>query len=129
MVSLVASLSTLAYRDLKKILPGPYTVLLKSNDNFLRKIKDKRQVVGIRVPQSPLLLALIDYYQKPLATSSLGVEEGISFGYQIEEQFGHGIDLLLDLGEEVIPRETTILDLTGDEMVVVREGVSSVDMF
>lgn len=129
MVSQVASLSSSAYRDLKKILPGPYTALLKSNATFLRKIKDKRQVVGVRVPQSPLLLSLIEYYDKPIATSSLGVEEGLSFGYQIEERFGHGIDLILDLGEEVIPLETTILDLTGDELVVVREGVGSIKYF
>lgn len=129
MVSQVASLSSTAYKDLKKILPGAYTVLLKSNETFLRKIKDKRQVVGVRVPQSPLLLALINYYKKPLATSSLGVEEHLSFGYQIEEQYGHGIDLLLDLGEEVIPQETSILDLTGDELVVIRKGVGSVSSF
>lgn len=128
MVSQVASLNSYAYKVLKKILPGPYTVLLKSHQTLARRIKDKRQIVGVRIPQSSLLLEFIRYYKKPLATSSLGVDKSLFFGYEIEQEFGHGLDLILDLGEGVTPQETSIIDLSEGELVVVRQGIGPTDI-
>jgi tRNA threonylcarbamoyl adenosine modification protein (Sua5/YciO/YrdC/YwlC family) len=134
MVAQFALLEQPAYRALRKILPGPYTVLLPSNRSLPKLIHDKRKSVGIRIPQSPLLLGLIAAFQKPLLTSSLAhgetpEEEAIRFGYTIEERFGHHIDLILDLGEEVIPGETSIIDFTTGEATVVRIGLGDVSMF
>ncbi|MEZ4741461.1 MAG: L-threonylcarbamoyladenylate synthase [Bdellovibrionota bacterium] len=122
------------YRLLKKSLPGPYTFILKRSKNLARQINDKRRIVGIRIPQSPLILALVDKFARPLATTSLSFPldsemNYLKFGFEIEERFGHGIDLILDLGEEVIYRETSIIDLSSDEPQIVRSGVGDISMF
>ncbi len=125
MAASYAQIEVFAYRILKRILPGPYTILLPRNHLFPRSLKDKRKTVGIRIPASPLILSLIEAYGKPLATSSLPTlpDRPLEFGYQIEEELGHGVDMILDLGDAVSFQETTILDLTEGEIKIVRLGV------
>lgn len=136
MVSSVGIIENFSYRLLKKVLPGPYTFLLRRAKNLPRQIHDKRKIVGVRVPNSPLLLDLIAAYGKPIATSSVpissgggGIAEGqpFKYGHEIEGVYGHGIDLILDLGEEVTSLETTIIDVSDGAVVVVRKGEGPVD--
>ena len=130
MISSVAYLDQSAYRMLRKALPGPYTILLKPQKKLVRLIHDKRKSVGIRVPNSPLLLDLVELYGKPLATSSLVFPDTkFSYGSEIEDKIGHALDLILDLGEEVIPSETSIIDMTGDVPEILRQGEGSTDFF
>lgn len=121
-----------AYRMLKKAWPGPFTVLLQASKNFPRQLKDKRRVVGIRIPAAPLLLALVERLGRPLATTSLPPLSGpteadeipvvAKFGYEVFETFGHGIDYVADLGHELPGTETTIVDLVDGTPVLVRRG-------
>ncbi|MDQ3233569.1 MAG: L-threonylcarbamoyladenylate synthase [Pseudobdellovibrionaceae bacterium] len=132
MASTVGNIDNNQYRVLKKCWPGPYTVILKRQRTLARQIKDKRQVVGVRIPESPLLRDLVTRLGKPLATTSvpeLADGEIPKFGYQIIEEFGHGIDLLMDLGEEMPGLESTVIDFTEDEPVVVRAGVGDPEQF
>ena len=71
MASSVGNIDHQMYRYLKKMWPGPYTAIVKRNRSLPRQIKDKRQDVGIKVPDSPLVIALIETYGSPLATTSL----------------------------------------------------------
>jgi tRNA threonylcarbamoyl adenosine modification protein (Sua5/YciO/YrdC/YwlC family) len=134
MVAQVATVEQSAYRVLRKILPGPYTVLLASNRSLSKLINDKRKSVGVRIPAAPLLLGLVAALQRPLLTSSLPHgesedEEAIRYGYDVEARFGHQIDLILDLGEEVLPAETSIIDFSEGGCKVVRKGLGDVSMF
>ncbi len=130
MVAQIALVEQPTYRFLRKILPGPYTILLPSNRSLPKLINDKRKSVGIRIPQCPLLLGLIAVLQKPILTSSLSsVEEPLRWGYEVDAHFGHQLDLILDLGEEVIPGETSIVDFSSGEPHVVRVGIGDVSMF
>ncbi len=132
MAATVATIDNNQYRALKKCWPGPYTVILKRGRNLVRQIKDKRQVVGVRIPESPLIRDLVSRYGKPLATTSvpeLASGEIPKFGYQIIEEFGHGIDLLMDLGDELPGLESTVIDFSDDEPVVVRVGVGDPEQF
>ncbi len=124
MATQVANIDHSAYRFLKKAWPGPYTVLLTRSRSLPRQIKDKRPIVGVRIPDSPLVLALVDYYGKPLATTSVPVVHGevLRAGYQVAEQFGHGLDLVLDLGQEMVGAESTIIDLSSGAPLLVRLG-------
>lgn len=130
MVASVAYIENFAYRIIRRALPGPYTFLLQRNHDLPRKIKDMRKVVGIRIPDSPLLLDLIRMFGKPLITTSMppgpafseGDQQYLTFGYQINEAFGHAIDLILDLGEEIQPDETTIIDLSTTAIKIIRQG-------
>lgn len=131
MIAKVGYVEQSHYRLLKKILPGPYTILLKKNHDFFKSVKDKRAAVGARYPNSRLLDALIEAFGGPLVTSSLDfAPEGKNpptFGYEVDEFFGHGIDLILDLGEEVYPQHTTIIDCTELAPTLVRQGVGAVE--
>lgn len=128
-----------SYRWLKKAWPGPFTVLLKSARSLPRQLKDKRRVVGVRIPGCPLLRTIIEVYGKPLATTSVpridfGLERDQQpylphFGYQVAEAFGHALDLILDLGQELSGAESTIIDLTSGLPEVIRLGVGDPAVF
>lgn len=129
------NIDSLGYRLLKKAWPGPYTVLLAANRNFPKQLKDKRDVAGIRIPKSPLILALIEKLGRPLASAGvplLGegeVAHPPHFGYEVFEEFGHALDLLLDLGSELSGLETTIVDLTEGYPQLVRLGAGDPALF
>ncbi len=130
-----AAIDGSAYRLLKKAWPGPYTILLTANKNFPRQLKDKRRVVGLRIPACPLVLALVAKLGRPLATTSIPpIKEGDfevnpHFGYQVFEAFGHALDLVLDLGDERPGLESTIVDLTSGAPEIVRRGIGDPSLF
>lgn len=132
MAATVGSVDNNLYRILKKVWPGPYTVIVKRNRTLPRQIKDKRPVVGIRIPDSPLVLALIEQYGKPLATTSIPNkpdETPYHMGYEVFEFFGHAVDLTLDLGDELPGSESTVIDFSEGVPEVVRVGAGDPDIF
>lgn len=131
MASEVANIDNQVYRILKRALPGPYTVLLVRNRNLPRQIRDKRKQVGVRVPSSPLVTGIIKEFGRSIAATSVpDLKDGPArFGYQVFEVFGHAIDLVLDLGEEVEGQESTIVDLTEGTPVLIRQGSGSFEPF
>ena len=132
MISQVAYVQASSYRSLKKALPGPYTLLLERNRSLPKFLKDKRKVVGVRVPDSRLLLALVDALGSPLLSSSAPeLPDGRlpKFGYEIEESWGHALDLILDLGNESPWSETSIIDLSEGEAEIIREGAGDLSFF
>lgn len=138
MISDIATVTGTDYRLLKRALPGPFTILLNRNRSLARQINDKRRIVGVRIPDSPLLVALVEKIGHPIATTSVPVLSGFDlgdaagiakFGYQVEADFGHGLDLILDLGNELEGLETSVVDMTGDSPTLVRQGVGDVSLF
>ncbi len=130
MVSSIANLDNPTYRILKKIWPGPYTVLLQRNKNLARQINDKRKLVGIRIPNSTLLISLIEKFGCPILTTSVpDISEytPVRFGYQIKETYSGRVDLILDLDQEVLGKDSTVIDLSQGDIVVVREGIGPID--
>lgn len=135
MASNYANIESTVYPFLKKALPGPFTVLLERNARLPKYINDKRRVVGIRIPHMDYLCAVIRRVDTPLATTSvpsLVVGEEVHpyhFGYEVFEKYGHGLDLLVDLGDELYGLETTVVDLTTGEPVLVRKGIGDPKLF
>ncbi len=132
MAATIGNIDNNQYRYLKKCWPGPYTVILTRHKSLPRQIKDKRPVVGIKIPESPLIRELVIRLGKPLATTSvplLGNGEAAKMGYEVFEEFGHGFDLLLDLGDELPALESTIVDFTESEAEIVRLGVGDPKIF
>lgn len=140
MASEVAQVDSQAFRILKRLWPGPYTVLLPSNRSLPKLINDKRKVVGLRVPSNELLQKLIELFGRPLATTSVPevrahdvsgemIQRPPRFGYEVFENFGHAVDIVLDLGDEVSGEESTVVDMSEGELTVVRQGVGSLDIF
>lgn len=131
MVAKVANLNNQAYKVLRKLLPGPYTIILRSNRTLAKQIKDNRLNVGVRIPRSQLLQTITNNFGKPLATTSMlsADDEPMKFGFEIQQKYGHTLDIVIDLGEEIEPSETTIIDFTTDQPLVLRKGVGQVDVF
>jgi tRNA threonylcarbamoyl adenosine modification protein (Sua5/YciO/YrdC/YwlC family) len=125
----MARIDNHAYRSLSRICPGHFTILFKSTKFVPKLLGNKRATVGIRIPDEPLTLALVEHYGKPLIATSVPTDDdglAMTMGYAIQESFGHGLDLVLDLGEELIGQETTILDFTSGEAEIVRQGAGEV---
>ena len=125
MATEMAEVDGFAFKILNRIVPGHFTILLPSSRMLPKILKNKRAVVGLRVPDEPILLAVVEQFGRPLvATSIPKSNDGQSFtmGYELAEAFGHGLDLVVDLGEEIDGLMTTIIDLTQGEVDVIREG-------
>ncbi len=128
----VVNIDNNIYPYLKKTLPGPYTVILERNRSLPRLIHDNRREVGIRIPAAVLVRTLLERYGRVLAAATVpsvrleesGDSEGHlpHFGHEVLEGFGHGLDLILDLGDEVPGLETTIIDCTTGVPSVIRAG-------
>jgi tRNA threonylcarbamoyl adenosine modification protein (Sua5/YciO/YrdC/YwlC family) len=131
MASDMAAINGVAFRLLNRICPGPFTILLRSNRLLPKLLKNKRQVVGIRIPDEPLIVEIIRQIGHPLLATSVPTDpdgEIFKMGYAIHEVFGHGIDLVVDLGEELSGELTTILDLTDGEVSVIRDGAGDLSL-
>jgi tRNA threonylcarbamoyl adenosine modification protein (Sua5/YciO/YrdC/YwlC family) len=115
------------YRLLKRLLPGPYTFVLPATKEVPRMLLSKRRTIGLRVPSHPVPQALVTALGVPLISTSASYrgEEPLADPADIVQRF-KGIELVLDAGFcGVIP--STIVDLTGGEPVIVREGAGPVD--
>jgi tRNA threonylcarbamoyl adenosine modification protein (Sua5/YciO/YrdC/YwlC family) len=114
-----------AFKILNRIVPGHFTVLLPSSRTLPKILKNKREVVGLRVPDEKVVMAIVEQFGRPLVATSMPTApngQHLTMGYQIMESFGHGLDLVVDLGDEIEGRPTTILDLTQGEVDIIREG-------
>jgi tRNA threonylcarbamoyl adenosine modification protein (Sua5/YciO/YrdC/YwlC family) len=111
------------YRVLKEFLPGPYCFILEATREVPKMVHLARKTVGVRIPNHPVTLALVRELGRPIISSTAarsGCEPNPD-PKEIDAEFP-GLGLVLDAGAGgVVP--TTVVDLTGAEPVVVREGV------
>ena len=128
MASEFAYISASAYKVLKKILPGPYTIILPSHKNLHKLLQDTRTTVGIRIPDHPLITSLCTKLQSPILSSSLQHDNHSCSGWQIIESYGYLLDIVLDLKNTITYKETTILDLSCDNMQIVRQGCGKIEI-
>jgi len=116
------------FRILKRELPGPYTFILPASKDLPRVMLKQRKTVGIRVPDCPIALELIRQLGRPLLTTSIrmGENQWINDPAEIEEYYRHELDLVVN-GGVLIPEPSTVIDFSGREPVLVREGKGRVD--
>ena len=116
-----------AYKVMRHLLPGPYTFLLGATRQVPRILLEKRKTVGIRVPDHPVCRALLDGLGHPVISTSASLPGGsyLSDPDEIEDVFGHLVDIFLDTGPGGL-EPSTIVDFTGDEPVVVRQGLGKI---
>ena len=125
MASTICKIGHQSYRLLRQIWPGPYTIILQSSASLPKRLKNKRENVGIRIPEEAITLAIVQHYGEPLMVTSLpssGNAPPLTMGYEVQEKYGHGLDLVVDLGEELPGTETTIFDFTGNDIELIRHG-------
>jgi tRNA threonylcarbamoyl adenosine modification protein (Sua5/YciO/YrdC/YwlC family) len=113
------------YRQLKAAMPGPYTVILEATKEVPRRLSHpSRKTIGIRVPENPILLALLDELGEPLIGTTLqlpGDDHMLSDPDEVRERLDKQIDLVIDGGAGTL-EATTIVDLSGTDPVLLRAG-------
>jgi tRNA threonylcarbamoyl adenosine modification protein (Sua5/YciO/YrdC/YwlC family) len=122
-VAKYAIVSNESFRLMRRLLPGPYTIVLDATRLVPRTALTRQRQVGVRVPDAPVATALVRALGHPLATTSAALPdaEPLIDAADIQEHLGHGIDLILD-GGVTLNEPSTVLDLTGPAPVVLREG-------
>ncbi|MBO85046.1 MAG: threonylcarbamoyl-AMP synthase [Deltaproteobacteria bacterium] len=118
-----------AYRLLHRLWPGAYTVLLPATHAMQRQLRTKRPVVGIRIPEAPLAMELLERFAGPLLVSTVPADPNgrvPKMGYEVYERFGGRVELVVDLGDELPGAPTTVIDLIYGEPELVREGAGDV---
>jgi tRNA threonylcarbamoyl adenosine modification protein (Sua5/YciO/YrdC/YwlC family) len=129
-IGLYAKVDNRQYRLLKNATPGPYTFILEATREVPRRLSHpSRKTIGLRVPDHRVAAGLLDVLGQPLLTTTLqlpGDEMPLNDPQDILERLEHQIDFVLDAGACGI-EPTTIVDLTGPEAVLVRQGKGAVE--
>lgn len=126
----VKQIDSPTFKLLKRNLPGPYTFILPGNNNLPTVFKKKKEV-GIRVPDNSIALAIVHELGNPIVSTSIRDEdELIEYTTDPElilEKWDNLVDLVIDggYGGNIA---STVIDLTGPEPVVIREGKGSLDL-
>jgi len=124
-IALYARVDNAQYRMLKATTPGPYTVILEATRELPRRLSHpSRKTIGLRVPENTITQALLAELGAPLIGTTLqlpGDEEILSDPDEVRERLEKQIELIIDGGAGTLD-PTTIIDLTGPEPVLVRQG-------
>lgn len=122
-----AVVSNIAYRLMKRILPGAYTIILPAAREVPRLMMSKSATVGIRVPDHPVTRMLAERLQNPIVTTSVPSPENADFSDpdEIARRLPF-LDAIIDCGI-IAPQPSTIIDLTGDVPRLIRCGKGSID--
>jgi tRNA threonylcarbamoyl adenosine modification protein (Sua5/YciO/YrdC/YwlC family) len=120
------------YRLLKATTPGGYTFILEGTKELPRRVlHPKRKTIGLRVPNHPLALALLEELDEPLLTSTLilpGSEAPLADADEIRERLEKLLDLVIDAGHCGMEM-TTIINLTGAQPELIRAGQGPLEPF
>jgi tRNA threonylcarbamoyl adenosine modification protein (Sua5/YciO/YrdC/YwlC family) len=129
-ISSYAKVDNSCYRLLKSLTPGAFTFILKATHEVPRRLQNpKRKTIGIRVPDHPVIQALLDELGEPLMSSTLmlpGSELPETDAYVIRDTLQHEVDLVIDGGYCGI-EPTTVVDLVDGVAEVLRQGRGSVE--
>lgn len=120
------------YRLLKAATPGPYTFILEATREVPRRLSHpSRKTIGLRVPEHAIAQALLEELKQPLLGTTLilpGSEQPLNDPEDIREQLQKQIDLVIDGGScSLMP--TTVVDLSGDTLRILREGRGDLALF
>jgi tRNA threonylcarbamoyl adenosine modification protein (Sua5/YciO/YrdC/YwlC family) len=119
-------ISNPTYKVMNRVLPGPFTFILKANNNVPKIFRQNKKTIGIRVPDNAICQALIAELGNPLVCSSIHsedeIQEYLTEPEEIFEVWQNKVDYIID-GEAGQNVGTTVLDASEDEIELVREGL------
>ncbi len=121
-----------AFRAIKAATPGPYTFILPATPEVPRRLAHaKKRTVGVRIPDHPVVRALLRELGEPLLSSTLllpGEDEPMTDGWAIKEELDHQVDAVVDAGD-CGTDPTTVVDWSQGYPEVVRAGAGSTERF
>jgi len=127
----VKQIDTRIFKILKRALPGPYTFVLPGSKNLPNPFK-KRKTVGIRVPDNSITLALVKALRNPIVSTSIRDEDDVleytTDPELILEKWDNLVDIVVD-GGYGDNEASTVIDLSEDPPLVIREGKGSLEIF
>jgi len=118
------AISTPQYRFIKTHIPGPFTFILSASKEVPKILKSKKETIGLRIPNHKITHAITEKLGHPILSSSLPGEmlEEYTDPEQIYEKFEKLVDIVIDAGIGGM-EYSTVIDLTEDEPVVIRQGI------
>lgn len=124
-------INTPAFRVMKRALPGPYTFIVQGSSEIPKLFKNNKRTVGIRVPDHPIPQAIVAGLGHALAVASVHDDDPLmdhaTDPERIAAEKGHLVDLVVDGGAGGFVG-STVVDLSGDAPVVLREGLGPLDL-
>lgn len=124
-ISEYARVDNWAYRLLKSMTPGPYTFVLQATREVPKRLQNpKRRTIGLRVPDHPVVQAMLESLGEPIMSSTLtlaGDDMPLTDPLEIEQRIGHEIDVIIDAGPTGI-EPTTVIDLSHGSVEILRKG-------
>lgn len=124
--------NTEIYKLMKKALPGPFTFVLDANNKVPKIFQTRKKTIGIRVPDNAITRQIVADFGNPLISTSIYDEDEIleytTDPELIHEKYLHMVDMVIDggFGDNIA---STVLDCTGDEIEVIRQGKGDLDQF
>jgi tRNA threonylcarbamoyl adenosine modification protein (Sua5/YciO/YrdC/YwlC family) len=124
--------STHTYKLLKRVFPGPYTIILNATDKIPKIFSNKKKTVGIRIPDNNIAREIVKGLGSPIVSTSIHDEDDI-IEYSTDpelifEKYNHQVDLVID-GGYGMNVGSTIIDCTDDdEYLIIREGKGELDL-
>ena len=120
------------FRLMRKALPGPFTFILNANNNVPHYFQSKKKTVGIRIPNHLVPLQIVEKLGNPIMSTSIHDEDEI-IEYStdpelIHEKYRDIVDIVVDSGHGG-NIASTVVDCTGDEPVIVREGKGDLEQY
>ncbi len=117
------NVSNEAYKLMRRILPGPYTIILHASRELPRILHSKRKTVGIRVPDHTLSREIVKELGHPIITTSANRsgQEPLNDPELLNKEFGNMVDAVID-GGVLPPVPSTVIDLSEQPFKVLREG-------
>ena len=126
------NVSTPVFKLMKKILPGPYTFILNASSKVPRILKVKKKKVGIRIPNNRIPREIVQELGNPIVTTSLHDDDKIleyaTDPELIYEHYKNQVDLIID-GGYGDNQASTIIDYSGEELEIIREGKGEIYKF
>jgi len=125
-------LSNEIFKMMKHSLPGPYTYILRANNKLPSSFRSNKKTIGVRIPDNNIALALAEMLGNPIISTSLNkFEDDIREYYTnpelIYERYENMVDAVIDGGPGGL-EPSTVVDCTGDELEVVREGKGDIEL-
>ena len=130
-ISLYAMVSNQSYRLIKNNTPNPYTFILPATKELPRRLMTKRKTIGIRVPDNAIALALLEALGEPILSCSLmlpNTEVTESDPDEIRDYLEKRVELIIH-GGYLGQQPTTVVDLTDETPVILREGAGDLTPF
>ena len=130
-ISDYAHVSNTAYRLMKKNLPGAYTFVLPGSKLVPKIMATKQKTVGIRVPDNPICMLLLETLGNPIVNTSIPLEDDHPIpteAYEIDMILGSRLEVIID-GGPLYPDPSSLIDLTGDGPEILRQGKGDITPF